>query len=711
MVKYLRNKILAALAVTLLIAPTLAPVASAAVVQAPLAQQLRDTQVRGLLPGGQFAKIWLGLQPEQPGATVTVTAEWDRAEPDSNGVGFFILDDEGLRGVGESTLSSLAIGAGSQNFFLGGPSNQQGASILVPGMAQYTVILFNDSAADANFTLTASGAAILDDSGQVTGVNSSVATPETSTEDSATTDEAAAVEADTPPAETATPEPVAPVADTSTTEAVTTTTATTETVAPPAEVPAATTAPVVTGEVRATTMQGELPEQDDQHFLGLLPNQRDGTISLMLTFDPQDNSELARRLNFWVLDEGGFTQYLRGTNPGEVAIAAGNRTFRGDTNERVASFNAAGLGQYTVIVYNNSRIPGSYSLTVEGGTLIDDSGQTITAQEAGAGLSSSTVVTGTETAPAASTTTTTTGTTTTGAATTGTTAPATTTSGRAGEAGGTYTVQSGDTLALIARDIYGDYTFYQQICAFNNIANCNVIEVGDVINLPTQAQLQSGATSTTTTAATATPAAAATTATPAATPAASATVTSTTGITSTTAPTTSTGVTATGRTTAPITTTTGTTTTGASTAAGGTAAASDETIVDALVADGRFTSLVEALGATGLDSVLEGAGPFTVFAPTDAAFAALPAGAFDQLLNDPSGQLTDILRYHVIAGRTLSEDLSNSMLATTVQGKSVRFEVQGNTVRVNGATLVTKDIETENGVVQVIDAVILPPPE
>lgn len=130
-----------------------------------------------------------------------------------------------------------------------------------------------------------------------------------------------------------------------------------------------------------------------------------------------------------------------------------------------------------------------------------------------------------------------------------------------------------------------------------------------------------------------------------------------------------------------------------------------------MVADGRFTSLVEALEATGLDSVLDSGGPFTVFAPTDAAFAALPAGAFDQLLNDPSGQLTDILRYHVIAGRTLSEDLSNSMLATTVQGKSVRFEVQGNTVRINGATLITKDIETDNGVVQVIDAVILPPPE
>jgi uncharacterized surface protein with fasciclin (FAS1) repeats len=128
-------------------------------------------------------------------------------------------------------------------------------------------------------------------------------------------------------------------------------------------------------------------------------------------------------------------------------------------------------------------------------------------------------------------------------------------------------------------------------------------------------------------------------------------------------------------------------------------------------ADGRFTSLIEALQATGLDSVLQGDGPYTIFAPTDAAFAALPAGAFDQLLNDPSGQLTDILRYHVVPGDILSEDISNGMEATTAQGKTVRFEVQGNTVRINGATLVTRDIETENGVVHVIDAVILPPPE
>jgi uncharacterized surface protein with fasciclin (FAS1) repeats len=287
-------------------------------------------------------------------------------------------------------------------------------------------------------------------------------------------------------------------------------------------------------------------------------------------------------------------------------------------------------------------------------------------------------------------------------------------------------VQSGDTIALIARDIYGDYRLYEQICAFNGIANCNLIEVGDVIRLPTQAQLQSGATAATTTAQ-ATPAATPTRA--AAQPAASAAVTGTNALTTTEEVTGTTGVTTTRATTATRTTTTAgatttaratatpaastatTTTATTGTATAGTGAASGETVVDAMVADGRFTSLVEALEATGLDAVLAGGGPYTVFAPTDAAFAALPAGAFDQLLNDPSGQLTDILRYHVVPGDVPAEDISNGMEAATAQGKTVRFEVQGNTIKINGANLVTRDIQTENGVVHVIDAVILPPPE
>lgn len=683
MAKQKREKIVASLLVAILLTMSLATAVSAATVQAPVAQQLRDKEVRGTLPGGQFAKFWLGLEPEQSGAQISVIAEWDRPDAIQNGVGFFILDEAGLVRIGDERLSDIAIAAGDPGFILNGASNQMGASFGAIGLAKYTLVVFNDSATDANFTLTATNGFITDESNQVTGSTSAPATPttETTTETPAETTEAA------PEAPAAT-EPVTPTVTTEVAAPVTTTAA--------APAPAAVTS-VTPSEVRATTMEGDLFEQDKQHFLGLVPSQRDGTISIKLTFDPQDSSELARRLNFWVLDEAGLTQYIRGTSPGEVAIAAGNRTFRGDTNERVASLNATGLGPYTVIVYNNSDVPGSYTLTVEGGILIDDSAQTKTAQTAGAagvattGAVTTTVATTTTAAPAA------------------TPPPATTTTtitGRTGEPGGTYTVQSGDTLAIIARDIYGDFRLYEQLCSFNGIANCNLIEVGDVIRLPTLAQIQSGATATTTapaaTTTTTTQPATTTTVTPTTTVSPTAAVTTTATVTPTRAVTTTAATT----TTATTTGTTPTTTTGATTAP-----AASGTLVAAMTADGRFTSLVEALQATGLDSVLQGQGPFTVFAPTDAAFAALPAGAFEQLLNDPGGQLTDILRYHVIAGKTLSEDLSNGMQATTVQGKSVRFEVQGNVVKINGATLVTKDIEAGNGVVHVIDAVILPPPE
>jgi uncharacterized surface protein with fasciclin (FAS1) repeats len=680
------QKMVAGLLVAMLLATSLPMLAPTTVWAAPLAQQLRDRQVRGAIPGGQFAKFWLGLEPEQSGATVSVVAEWDRPNPRDNGVGFFILDENGLRRIGNEALSSIALAAGDPNYVLNAPDNAMGASFNAIGLAPYTLVVYNDSATDANFTLTATNAFITDESNQVTGQSGAPA---------ATTNETVepAEEPTTPvaPVETTT---IAPTTETTATETTTATVAPPVAAAPVAAEPAATV--TATREVRATTMAGDLPEQFDQHFLGLVPSQRDGNISLSLTFDPQDNTELARRLNFWVLNEAGFTQFLRGTTPGEVAIAAGNRTFRGDTNERVASFNATGFGPYTVIVYNNSLVPGSYSLTVEGGLLIDDSGQTRTAQAAGAlGTTGAVTVTATTTGtvttlPAATTTTPTTATPTTG--------------GRTGEPGGTYTVRAGDTLSLIARDIYGSVNVYQQICTLNGIANCNIIEVGDVLRLPTLEQVRTGVTA-------AAPAAAA--AAPATTTTQPATITAaapTTTLTTTQPVTPTTTVTPTGavtptRTTTPTAAATTATTTAGATAAGG-------TLVDALVADGRFTLLVQALQATGLDSVLEGRGPFTVFAPTDAAFAAsLPTGAFEQLLNDPGGQLTGILRYHVVPGETMAADISNGMQASTVQGKTVRFEVQGNAVKINGANVVTADIDASNGVAHAIDAVILPPPE
>ncbi|MFN3147010.1 MAG: fasciclin domain-containing protein [Paracoccaceae bacterium] len=129
-------------------------------------------------------------------------------------------------------------------------------------------------------------------------------------------------------------------------------------------------------------------------------------------------------------------------------------------------------------------------------------------------------------------------------------------------------------------------------------------------------------------------------------------------------------------------------------------------IVDTAVGAGTFTTLVAAVEAAGLVDTLKGEGPFTVFAPTDDAFAALPEGTVEGLLADIPA-LTKVLTYHVVPGKVMSTDLSNNMMATTVEGSDVTIMTEGG-VTVNGANVVAADIEASNGVIHVIDAVILP---
>jgi uncharacterized surface protein with fasciclin (FAS1) repeats len=131
-------------------------------------------------------------------------------------------------------------------------------------------------------------------------------------------------------------------------------------------------------------------------------------------------------------------------------------------------------------------------------------------------------------------------------------------------------------------------------------------------------------------------------------------------------------------------------------------------IVDTAIDAGSFTTLVAAIQAAGLVDALKSEGPFTVFAPTDEAFTALPEGTVETLLlPENKDKLISILTYHVVSGKVLSGDLSNNMMAATVQGGQVQIMTAGG-VTVDGANVVTADIETSNGVIHVIDAVILP---
>lgn len=137
--------------------------------------------------------------------------------------------------------------------------------------------------------------------------------------------------------------------------------------------------------------------------------------------------------------------------------------------------------------------------------------------------------------------------------------------------------------------------------------------------------------------------------------------------------------------------------------------AAEKDIVDTAVDAGTFTTLVAAVEAAGLVETLKGEGPFTVFAPTDEAFAALPEGTVEGLLADPEA-LAKILTYHVVPGSVMAADLTDGMTAATVEGQDVTFAV-GDTVTVNDATVTTPDIMATNGVIHVIDAVIMPPAE
>jgi len=141
----------------------------------------------------------------------------------------------------------------------------------------------------------------------------------------------------------------------------------------------------------------------------------------------------------------------------------------------------------------------------------------------------------------------------------------------------------------------------------------------------------------------------------------------------------------------------------------------DKDIVDTAVAAGEFSTLATALTAAGLVDTLKGDGPFTVFAPTDEAFAALPAGTLDTLLADPMGDLKSILTYHVISGKVMAADVltMDGQKVATVNGAELTINVDGDKVSLtdaqgNTANVTATDVEASNGVIHVIDGIVMP---
>ena len=131
------------------------------------------------------------------------------------------------------------------------------------------------------------------------------------------------------------------------------------------------------------------------------------------------------------------------------------------------------------------------------------------------------------------------------------------------------------------------------------------------------------------------------------------------------------------------------------------------TLVEVASSAGSFTTLIQAVQAAGLEETLSGPGPFTVFAPTDEAFAKLPAGTLESLLAD-TAQLTKVLTYHVVSGKVMAADVVTLTSAPTVEGSELAVDASSGSVKVNNATVTQTDVEADNGVIHVIDTVLIP---
>lgn len=336
---------------------------------APVAQ-IRARTVQGSLPGGAYAQIWLGLEPEVADAQITVLAEWDRLFPADNGLNFFIFDEQQLRRLGEgnNSFSALALAAGSANFALSTPDNVLGAGFRATGWAAYAIVMVNESADAATFTLRVTNGFVTDAAGQVTVLDP----PQQPTPTPVNT--VVVIMTPTPPV-TATPFSTPTVITTDTISL----SATNSPLATPTPSPLSPLRPEARTSLgrnkREVTIKGTLTTPTEQQLLRLKPNKAKDQLLFRLTVDGAETVTTGRAstLNFWVFDEEGFSQYLSGVAPATLALANGKPVFRSASNERVAGFRAVDTAPYTVVIYSNqATLPISYTLRIEGGQLLEN---------------------------------------------------------------------------------------------------------------------------------------------------------------------------------------------------------------------------------------------------------------------------------------------------------------------------------------------------
>ena len=427
------------------------------------------------------------------------------------------------------------------------------------------------------------------------------------------------------------------------------------------EVAAATPVAVVTtNAVRSTWVSGELNEQFAKHYLGVEIVDTGQPATIKMVYDPQNSQQLDDSSGFYVFKQTGYDRYLNASPPSDSVFLTGSLESMDGIKRKVVEVSVDDVSDIVALVtYNDTTMAFSYTLTGENILFLDDSGEQVegdrvVVQQPADGTSDPPAAVGTDIAP-----------------------------------GSSYTVQTGDTLGTISLRAYGSTTNWSAICTANSLTNCDIIESGDLLTIPILAQTDTSGTGGT--------------ATPAATAAATAEA-------------------------MPEATAAATAAATAEAMPEATAAATPEATAEAMPeptsqAETGGSNLIEvaedyeqldilllALDLAGLSATIADGGPYTIFAPTNAAFASLPEARLDMLMAD-SALLAETLKFHVVSGSLKTTDLASLSTLTTLQGGTIDVSTGSDgALSVEGISIVTSDVEASNGVIHFIHQ-LLPDPD
>ncbi len=423
---------------------------------------------------------------------------------------------------------------------------------------------------------------------------------------------------------------------------------------------------VTTSAVRSTWVRGELNEQFAKHYLGLSVVDAGQPVTIKMEYDPQNSHLVDDSAGFYVFKLSGFDRYVNAAPPSESVFVSGSLESMDGIKRKVAEIGIEDVGEIVALVtYNDTTMPFSYTLQGENVLFLDDSGEQVegdrvVVQQPAAGTTASSSADSTEIS-----------------------------------LGDSYTVKAGDTLGTISSQAYGSTIYWSSICTANSLSNCDLIEVGDVLTIPTQADAETYRTG------------------GVPSPAATAVATVEASPTATTDAMPEATETATPAATVeamPETTATATPAATAMPEPTSDAGMMEDDLIEVAEDYEQLDILLLALDLAGLTSSVADGGPYTIFAPTNAAFASLPEARLDMLMAD-SELLADTLRYHIVSGKLKVSDLAAQTSLTTLHGGMIDISTGSDgSPMVEGISIVTADVEASNGVIHFIHQ-LLPDPD